>query len=76
MENYPTHNKKDKKVIENKLQRYVVQWYHAYLLHIGLDIMDPIIWKICTGPEYETTSILKLKNVTYYSYIKRSLKIM
>ena len=28
---------KDKIVIPQKLQKYVVKWYHTYLLHPGLD---------------------------------------
>ena len=34
---------KDKIVIPQKLQKYVVKWYHTYLLHPGLDRMEAII---------------------------------
>ena len=33
----------DKIVISYKLQKYVVKWYHTYLLHPVMDIMEEII---------------------------------
>ena len=34
---------KDNIVNTSKLQSYVLHWYHAYLLHPGIDIMEEII---------------------------------
>ena len=34
---------KDKIVIPEKLQSYVLHWYHMYLLHIGMDITEVMI---------------------------------
>ena len=34
---------KNKIVIPQKLQKYVVKWYHTYLLHTGLDQTEAII---------------------------------
>ena len=34
---------KYKRVIPQKLQKYVVKWYHTYLLHPGLDQTEAII---------------------------------
>ena len=32
-------------VIPHKLQKYVMKWYHTYLLHPGLDKMEAVIHK-------------------------------
>ena len=34
---------KNKVLIPQKLQKYVVNWYHTYILHPGLDITEAII---------------------------------
>ena len=34
---------KDKILIPQQLQKYVVKWYHKYLLHLGLDRTEAII---------------------------------
>ena len=34
---------KDKILIPQQLQKYVVKWYHKYLLHPGLDRTDEVI---------------------------------
>ena len=34
---------KDKIIIPTKLQSYVVHWYHAYLLHPGMDRTEAMI---------------------------------
>ena len=36
---------KDKIVIPQKLQKYVVKWYHTYLLHPGLDKTEVMIFQ-------------------------------
>ena len=36
---------RDKIVIPLKLQKYVVKWYHTYLLHPGLDKTEVIIYQ-------------------------------
>ena len=33
----------DKILIPSKLQSYVLHWYHTYLLHPGMDIMEAMI---------------------------------
>ena len=35
----------DKIVIPQKIQKYVLHWYHTYLLHTGIDWTDTMILK-------------------------------
>ena len=37
------------KYIPSKLQIYVVTWYHTYLFHPVLDLIETRITNICTG---------------------------
>ena len=42
---------KDKIAIPQKLQKYVVKWYHMYLIHPGLDRIYALIFQhlYCPG---------------------------
>ena len=41
----------DKIIIMSKLQKFVLHWYHTYLLHPGMYITEVLIWQhlYCTG---------------------------
>ena len=41
----------DKVVILSKLQGYVLNWYHTYLLHPGMDRMEAIIFQHLYWPD-------------------------
>ena len=36
---------KNKIVILQKLQRYVVNWYHVHILHPGMDLTDEMVFQ-------------------------------
>ena len=40
---------KDKIVIPSKLQSYVLNWYHTYILHPGMDKTEDMIIQHCNG---------------------------
>ena len=45
MEEYTDCNVFVKIFIPNKIHRYIAYWYHTYILHNVLYIMDKIIYK-------------------------------
>ena len=53
---------KDNIVLMVMLQIYVLHWYHAYLLHPGLDKMDAIIRKYLYWPEIKKYFRLEVSN--------------
>ena len=44
---------KDKIVIPQLLQKYVVKWYNTYILNPGLDRTEAMISNICAGQKLE-----------------------
>ena len=44
-----------KKVIPQKIQKYVVYWYNAYLLHPGLDRTEAMIFQHLYWPRIRNT---------------------
>ena len=56
---------KDKIVVSQKLQTYVVKWYHMYVLHTVLDQIVAIILQHFTGQPLENPSKWKSRDVTH-----------
>ena len=42
----------DNIVVPSVIQRYLLHWYHTYLLHLVMDRTEAVIPQTFTGPEF------------------------
>ena len=65
---------KDKIVIPSKLQSYVLHWYHAYILHPGMDITETMICKHLYWTDIRNVVRMEVTNCDSCQYTKQSNK--
>ena len=53
---------KDKIVIQSILQSYVLHWYHTYLIHLGMDRTEAMIFQHLYQPDIIYTTQKKVTN--------------
>ena len=64
----------DKIVIPQLLQMYVVEWYHAYILHPGLDRTEAMLCQYLNWPVNRKTVREEVTKCDVCQHTKRSTK--
>ena len=62
---------KDKIVIPSKLQSYVLHWYHTYILHPGMYIMEAAIRQHLYWPNIIDAVWKEVTNCDTFQHTKR-----
>ena len=65
---------KDKIDIPSKIQSYVVHWYHAYLLHPGMDITEAMICEHLYWPNIKYSARKEVNDCNTCQRTKQSNK--